>query len=64
MRWTNDIPEKEGFYFIKFGNKKHVVEIKNVSGTGLCVKLDFAYIPLIMFIVDAWSERIEAPEEE
>lgn len=64
MKWTKYVPESEGFYFIKFGNKKHVVEIKNISWTGLCVKLDFAYIPLMMFIVEAWSERIEEPEEE
>ena len=62
MKWTREVPVEEGFYFIKFGKTTHVVKLKNVEGTGMCVKLDFAYIPLMMFIVDYWSDKIEEPE--
>ena len=61
MKWTDSIPTEEGFYFIKFGNTIHSVKVKNVSGVGLCVKLEFAYIPLMLFIVDQWSEKIPEP---
>ena len=65
MKWTNQMPEKAGFYWVKVGNRKKIVEVLGSQHiSGFAVKLEgWALIALPLFIVDAWAGPLPDPEE-
>ena len=64
MKWTKELPEKPGFYWVKVGTGKHIVQLgesRHISG--LAVRLEgYIMLPMPLFVVDAWAGPITEPE--
>lgn len=65
LKWMDQSPEKPGFYWVKAGKGRHIVEVvESRQLSGLSVKLaGWVMIPLPLFVVDAWAGPLAEPEE-